>query len=153
MDALTPSPATTHTIPPHLAVLNITWRGENGNLPDPVDPRLSDAQICEMVEEVLQTGGVPGIPADPRARVANLVIERFEPNEAYPYSRLLARPAVEFGGNIEDDDEVPVEISDVIDHWVDAPLPLGRAKERLLALQEDIAGRLAGIEDDLGNEG
>lgn len=90
-----------------MAVMNITYNFENGNLPDPVPYDMTEEDACRMAAEVLQTGGVPGIAAHPEADCTGWKVDRFPavaadptanpPVEALP-NRLFVRPKTEFGG-------------------------------------------------------
>ena len=45
------------------ARLNITWNGQNGDLPDPVSWHASDKEILRWAAEAVRSGSVPGITA------------------------------------------------------------------------------------------
>jgi len=82
------------------ARLNVTWGGENGDLPDPLGNDLSDEEVRAAVLEALQTGYIPGIPADGGITAEDLrdfVVERFAANEEVPFARLVCRPKTPFG--------------------------------------------------------
>lgn len=79
------------------ARVNVTFAGQNGDLPDPVSYDATDAEVLRMVTEAVQTGGVPGIPADPDANFTDFVVDRFEANDARPYRLLSLRPKTPFG--------------------------------------------------------
>lgn len=81
---------------PH-AQVNITWKGQNGDLPDPVDFDASDAQILAWVTEALVTGGVPGIASDAEADLTHFVVDRFIPTTDVAVHRLFVRPKTPFG--------------------------------------------------------
>ena len=82
---------------PHQARLNITWAGENGDLPDAIDFDATDAQILTWAAEAIQNGGIPGINADPGANLADYVVDRFPPGAGIEYSRVAIRPKTPFG--------------------------------------------------------
>lgn len=79
------------------ARLNITWKGQNGDLPDAVAFEATDAEIKRWATEALRTGGIPGIGADPHANLEAFVIDRFSATAEIPYNRLFARPKTPFG--------------------------------------------------------
>ncbi len=79
------------------AQVNITYNGENGNLPDPVYFDSTDVDVLAMVTEAVQTGGVPGIDAVTSADFADFVVERFAPNAERPFNMILVRPKTPFG--------------------------------------------------------
>ena len=48
------------------ATLNVTWAGNNGDLPDAVSYDSSDADLKQVASEAIRTGYIPGVDADPR---------------------------------------------------------------------------------------
>lgn len=80
------------------ARVNVTWDGQNGDLPSTVPFDASDAEVKQWVTEAIRTGGVPGVRADLRADFSDFVVDRFRPTEAAPYNRLMIRPKTPFGG-------------------------------------------------------
>jgi len=42
------------------AIVNVTWAGQNGELPDPVSHDATDRDILQWVTEAVRTGGIPG---------------------------------------------------------------------------------------------
>lgn len=81
----------------HQARLNITWNGQNGDMPDPIDFDATDAEILAWSAEAIQNGGVPGIAADPNANLADFVVDRFGPGNGIDYNRVAIRPKTPFG--------------------------------------------------------
>lgn len=79
------------------ARLNITWKGQNGDLLDQVAYDLSDADIKRIATEAVQAG-IPGIAADPAANFNDFVVDRFAANDEVPDNRLMLRPKTPFGG-------------------------------------------------------
>lgn len=79
------------------ARLNVTYRGQNGDLPDPVSFRATDGDIRGWVTEAVRTGSIPGIPVDPRADFRDFVVDRFAPTPVRPYALLQVRPKTPFG--------------------------------------------------------
>lgn len=79
------------------ARLNITWGGQNGDLPDPVSYDSTDGDIKMMATEAI-AGGFPGIDADANADFGDFVVEKFGPTEDVPYNRIFLRPKTPFGG-------------------------------------------------------
>ena len=82
--------------PGEMAKLNITWAGNNGDLPDPVGFDLDDASVKRIATESVRDGYVPGIPAA-AADFKDFVVERFRANEAVPANRIMLRPKTPFG--------------------------------------------------------
>jgi hypothetical protein len=79
------------------AMLNVTYDGRNGDLPDPVSRDAGDGDVRAWATEALRTGAIPGIPANPRADVRDFVVERFDPTQQHPYNRIMLRPKTPFG--------------------------------------------------------
>jgi len=80
------------------ARVNITWNGQNGDLPDTVEFDTADREVRRWVTEAVRTGGVPGIGPDGRADFADFVVDRFPANENRPYNLIQVRPKTPFGG-------------------------------------------------------
>ena len=79
------------------AKVNITYNGQNGDLPDPVNFDASNGDILGWITEAVRTGSVPGIAADPTASFQDFVVDRFEASDARPYNMLTVRPKTPFG--------------------------------------------------------
>lgn len=84
-------------IDPTQARLNVTWSGNNGDLPDTLANDLSDADVLRIAQEAIRGGGIPGIPMDANANLQDFVVERFQANEAFPWPRCVVRPKTPFG--------------------------------------------------------
>jgi hypothetical protein len=81
------------------ARVNVTYAGQNGDLPDPVNFDATDGDVRQWVTEAVRGGGIPGIPASPDADFRDFVIDRFEANETRPYRLLQVRPKTPFGAS------------------------------------------------------
>jgi hypothetical protein len=79
------------------AMVNITWNGQNGDLPDPVHYDSTDGDVLQWITEAVRAGNVPGIRADPKATFRELKIDRFARNGARPYNLIQIRPKTPFG--------------------------------------------------------
>lgn len=79
------------------ARVNITYAGQNGDLPDPVSFDATAEQVRAWATEAVRAGGVPGIRADAGADFTDFVVDRFEPTAEVPFSRLMVRPKTPFG--------------------------------------------------------
>jgi len=79
------------------AQVNITWNGQNGDLPDPVYFDSTDADLRAMVTEAVQNGDVPGITKDVDVDFADFVIDRFSATEDNNINRIQIRPKTPFG--------------------------------------------------------
>jgi hypothetical protein len=79
------------------ARLNVTWRGQNGDLVDSVAYDATDAEVKAWAVEALRHGDVPGIAADRRASLDDFVVDRFRATDDVPYNRLFVRPKTPFG--------------------------------------------------------
>jgi hypothetical protein len=101
------------------AIVNITWKGQNGDLPDPVHMDLTDGDLKQMVTEAVR-GGFPGVDADPAADFGNFVVDRFgpKPEDNITHNRIMIRPKTEFGSEITDmtDDELKKEFSELFEN-------------------------------------
>jgi len=79
------------------ARVNVTWNGQNGDLPDPVFFESTDGDLRQMVTEAVQGGYVPGIAADPNANFADFVVDRFRAPGAEDWNKIHIRPKTPFG--------------------------------------------------------
>ena len=79
------------------AKVNITWAGQNGDLPDPVAFDATNGDILQWVTEAVRGGNVPGIQADPNADFTDFVVDRFNANNDRPYAAVFVRPKTPFG--------------------------------------------------------
>ena len=79
------------------AMVNVTWNGQNGDLPDPVSFDSTDGDILQMVTEAVRAGDVPGIPADTTATFTDYVVDRFDATDARPHKLISIRPKTPFG--------------------------------------------------------
>jgi hypothetical protein len=84
-------------VPGHMARLNITFNGQNGDLPDHVSYDSTDADIKQMATEAVRSGAVRGVVANDNPDFAGFVVERFPAHPEIPYNRILVRPKTEFG--------------------------------------------------------
>ena len=82
----------------HEARVNITWQGQNGDLPDPVSFDATDGDVLQWVTEAVRAGDVPGIHADRRAVFRDFVVDRYAANDARPFNLIQVRPKTPFGG-------------------------------------------------------
>ncbi len=79
------------------ARVNVTYAGENGDLPDTVSRDATDGDVLQIVVEAVRTGGVRGIKANANVDFEGYVIERFKPDADYPYNRMMIRPKTPYG--------------------------------------------------------
>ncbi len=89
------------------ARVNVTWKNQNGDLPDPVFRDAAEGDVKGWVTEAVRNGGVPGIAADRDANFADYVVDRFPPTEARPYNLIQVRPKTAFGVEVDDEDNGP----------------------------------------------
>lgn len=78
------------------AVLQVTYMGQQGDLPDPILYDLSDQQIRQIAEESIRSGTIVGISADASASLTDFVVDRFPERENLP-NRIQVRPKTPFG--------------------------------------------------------
>jgi len=81
----------------HEARLNITWAGQNGDLPDPISYDAADGDVLQWASEAIRGGDVPGIDADPNVDLQDFVVDRFAAKDDQP-NKILVRPKTPFGG-------------------------------------------------------
>ena len=79
------------------ARVNVTYSGENGDLPDPVLFDSTDGDVKGWLTEAITGGNIPGIPADAGVDLTDFVVERFEANDEVAYNRIMVRPKTPFG--------------------------------------------------------
>ena len=80
------------------ARVNVTYGGQNGDLPDPVYFDSTDGDVRAWVTEAVRNGSIPGIPAASDADFGDFVVDRFTATEARPYNLIQLRPKTPFGG-------------------------------------------------------
>ena len=78
------------------ALLNVTFSGENGELPDPVAFDSTDGDVLQWATEAIRAGGVPGIAANQGVNLEGFVVDRFPSKEDQP-NRMFIRPKTPFG--------------------------------------------------------
>jgi len=96
-DPINMAPVVYAALPENAARLNVTWAGQNGELPDPVPFDANDADIKQMVTEALRAGDVPGVTADANANLQDFVVNRYNATAEVPYNRVFIRPKTPFG--------------------------------------------------------
>ena len=79
------------------ARVNVTYAGQNGDLPDAVFFDSTDGDVRAMVTEAVRTGGVPGIGAVAEAEFGDFVVDRFTATEERPFNLIQLRPKTPFG--------------------------------------------------------
>lgn len=79
-----------------MAQLNVTYNGQQGDLPDPVGYDLTDQQILDIVRETLPQG-IPGIDPVPNPDLYGWVVDRIPAHPQVPVDRILVRPKTPFG--------------------------------------------------------
>ena len=79
------------------ARVNITWKGQNDDLPDEVLFDLSDDEIKKIVQESISSGSVPGINQDESADFSNFVVDRFSADANTSINRIVVRSKTPFG--------------------------------------------------------
>lgn len=81
----------------HEARVNVTWQGQNGELPDPVSYDAADGDVLQWASEAIRGGDIPGIDADPTVSLQDFVVDRFAAKDDLP-NRISIRPKTPFGG-------------------------------------------------------
>ena len=85
-------------VPIEMARMNITYNGQNGELPDLVAYDSTDADLKQIATESVSTGYVPGIDADDGVDFRDFVVDRYPAREELPFNRIFLRPKTPFGG-------------------------------------------------------
>lgn len=81
-----------------VARLNITIRGRNGDLPEPVAIDLPDEDVRRIAAEAVRAGTIPGIgDVGADADFSDFVVDRFPPGAGRDFHYLMLRPKVPFG--------------------------------------------------------
>jgi hypothetical protein len=84
-------------LPANAAKLNVTWNGQNGDLPDPVPYDATDGDLRAMATEAIANGGIPGVTADAAVNLADFVVDRYAATDEIPFARVFIRPKTPFG--------------------------------------------------------
>lgn len=79
-----------------MATLNVTYQGQNGDVPDQVEFDATDQEIRDMAAEGLRTGYIPGMGVHPGATLAGFSVDRFPATDELP-DRLFIRPKTAVG--------------------------------------------------------
>lgn len=79
------------------ARVNVTWNGQNADLPDAVSRDSTEGDVKAWVTEAVRNG-FPGMEADPRADFRDFVVDRFAPTDVRPFNLIQLRPKTPFGG-------------------------------------------------------
>jgi hypothetical protein len=79
------------------ARVNVTYGGQNGDLPDPVFFDSSDGDVKGFITEAVREGTIPGIAADANADFADFVVDRFGPTDDRPHNLIQLRPKTAYG--------------------------------------------------------
>jgi len=78
------------------ALVNVTWSGQSGELPDPVSYDATDGDVLQWVTESIRGGSITGIDTDPGASLEDFVVDRFAAKDGLP-NRISVRPKTPFG--------------------------------------------------------
>jgi len=87
-------------IPAGYARVNVTYKGQQGELTDPVLTEANEDTIRQWVAEALRGGDIAGIdpvPTDDAIALQDFVVERFPARVDIPYARISLRPKTAFG--------------------------------------------------------
>ena len=79
------------------ARVNVTYAGQNGDLPDTVWAQASDGDIRAWATEAVASGSILGIRATPSANFSGFVVDRFRATRDRPYNLIQLRPKTPFG--------------------------------------------------------
>jgi hypothetical protein len=86
----------------HEAMVNVTYNGQNFELPDPVNYTAGDEDVKGWISEAIRTGSIRGVAADPNVDLINFVVDRFDaPADPAPGQRahnlIQIRPKTAYG--------------------------------------------------------
>jgi len=79
------------------AIVNVTWDGLNGDLPDLVSFQATNQQVINWVTEAVRSGSVNGIPAYANADFSSFHVDRFEATDNRATGLFQVRPKTPFG--------------------------------------------------------
>lgn len=80
------------------AKVNVTYAGQNGDMPSEVDPLASKEQILVWVAESLRAGDISGIPAQTHVDLSNYVVDTpCPPTPERNYPLITVRPKTPYG--------------------------------------------------------
>ena len=79
------------------ARVNVTYAGQNGELPDPVQYDSTDGDVKGWVSEAVAGGNIPGIPATANPDFSEFVVERYPASDDRPHNLIMLRPKTPFG--------------------------------------------------------
>jgi hypothetical protein len=79
------------------ARVNLTWNGQNSDLPNPVYVDTPDSDIKNWLAEAVRNGDMPGMSLDLNVDLENYVVDRFQPTEERPWHLIAVRPKTPFG--------------------------------------------------------
>lgn len=103
------------------ARLNVTFGGQNGDYPDPVNYDMTDGDIKQVATEAIRTGYIPGIAEDANVNLQDFVVDRFPASNDLP-PRLMLRPKTPFGDAVNVYEEIKGHLEDLgCTIWEGAP--------------------------------
>jgi hypothetical protein len=79
------------------ARVGVWYKGEYGDLPDPVPRDAGEGDVKQWLTEAIVAGDVPGIAADPNADLTDYALDRDPAKADRPYHMIGVRPKVPFG--------------------------------------------------------
>lgn len=143
-----PLPVTTqetnmNDLVPQYASLNITFAGQNGDLPDPVLFDASDEQVRTMATEAVRAGGVRGLDLHATADFTDFVVDRVAAHDGLP-ARMLLRPKTPFGNEISYLGVTEAELLHGLYH-ASKPLGMGRFQHLDTFTLEDVQKELENV--------
>ena len=79
-----------------MAVVNVTYSGQNGDLHQVMSYNAPDADVKAAVFESLRGGDIKGVDPVDTPEIDDFVVDRFPAKDDLP-NRLVVRPKVPFG--------------------------------------------------------
>lgn len=92
-----PATAIDTRVPDDYARVDVTYGGQQSELPDPVPLDFAEGDLKQAVTEALRAGDIPGLGSHPDADLTDYVVKRYPPHEQRPYNRIELRPKTPFG--------------------------------------------------------
>ena len=86
-----------HVIGENEARVNVTYAGQNNELPQPVFFQSSDGDVKTWITEALRAGSIPGLGVHANVDLRDYVVDRYPPTDGRPYNLIQVRPKTAYG--------------------------------------------------------
>jgi hypothetical protein len=85
-----------NVVQPNEAVVEITYGGQQGTMPDPVPWDSDKEDVKRWVAEAMQAGGIPGLDPVANPDLTDFTVDTFDAKDGLP-NRYAVRPKTEYG--------------------------------------------------------